>query len=111
VVASDVGEGVALLQVVGELDAAVVDQLIEIVEAVRPTQKTIVLGLDECEFIDSSGIAAILHFRRDLEEESRRLFLCAPRGPVRRVLEITGVAVPELVVESLDALPLSEALR
>jgi anti-anti-sigma factor len=110
-VENDIGEGVTLVQVVGELDAAVIDQLIEIVERVPSSQETIVLGLDECEFIDSSGIAAILHFHRELAEESRRLVLCAPRGPVRRLLEMTGVARPELVAASLEQLPLSQASR
>jgi anti-anti-sigma factor len=110
-VESDLGEGVTLIQVVGELDAAVIDRWIEAVEQVPRSRGTVVIGLDECEFIDSSGIAAILHFHRELAEQSRRLLLCAPQGPVRRLLEITGVAVPDLVVASLDELPLNPASR
>jgi anti-anti-sigma factor len=100
-----VGGRVALVQVVGELDASVVEQLIAAIARVPRGQETIVVALDECEFIDSSGIAALLRARLELEATSRRLLLCAPRGQVRRVLEITGVSSPAFVVESLDDVP------
>jgi anti-sigma B factor antagonist len=52
------------------------------------------LDLSDVEFMDSTGITAIVDARGSLD--GRRFVLICPAGPVRRVLDIAGVerAIP-----------------
>jgi anti-anti-sigma factor len=97
-----VDKGTTLIQVVGELDATVVERLFEAVARVPADHRTVVVALDECEFVDSTAIAAILQIRTELGAD-RELFLCAPSAPVRRTLEIVGLTEAGLVVDDLES--------
>ena len=53
--------------------------------------KTLIVDLRELEFIDSSGIAALVEAKRRWREDGGRLeLLCAP-GPIQLLLQITGL--------------------
>jgi anti-anti-sigma factor len=104
-VENPVGPRATLIQVVGELDATVVEDLIAASRRLPIEHDTVVLGLDECEFVDSTGIAAILQIQGELTAADRALCLCAPRGAVRRTLDLVGVLAQTEVLESLDELP------
>jgi anti-anti-sigma factor len=86
------GEGRLVLRVRGELDLAEVGVLDAALVAVGPEQRFTVVNLSECEFIDSSGIAALLLARIRFAEEGRRLVLCCAADQVERLLEMTGLA-------------------
>jgi len=93
------------IEVTGELDLAVANQLQSAIDSVNSTYERIAISLGSCEFIDSTGIAVIVAARQQLEKEGRRLFICAPNDQVLRVLSITGLAEDGLVVSSVsDAL-------
>jgi anti-sigma B factor antagonist len=101
----DHGRGCKEIEVKGEVDLAVADQLQAAIDAVSSDYERIALNLEACEFIDSTAIAVILAVHQRLEEEGRRLFLCNPRDQVLRVLSITGLADGRLVVAGVsDAL-------
>src|SRR4051794_29642550 len=57
--------------------------------AAEPGAAEVWLDLTEVEFMDSTGITAIVDARRWLE--ARRFAVICPDGPVRRVIEISGV--------------------
>lgn len=98
----DHGPGSKEIEVKGELDLAVADQLQSAIDSVGSGYERIAINLGPCEFIDSTGIAVIVAARRRLEEEGRRLFVCAPRDQVLRVLSTTGLAGDGLVVASVN---------
>ena len=52
----------------------------------------IVVDLSACDFIDSSGIRALLIGRQAAEDNGGSLALAAPKPQVVRILDVTGVA-------------------
>ena len=53
---------------------------------------TVVADLAGVDFLDSAGLRVLLEARSVLEADGRRLVVVAPSGPVRRVLQVTGMA-------------------
>jgi anti-anti-sigma factor len=49
------------------------------------------IDLSDVEFIDSSGIHALLQIRGRVEALNRRLAVICPLGPIRRAFELTGL--------------------
>ena len=60
------------------------------------------VGLERCAFIDSSGIAVILRAHNRMQEEGNRLVVYAPTDQVLRVLSMTGLTSNGLVFESAE---------
>jgi anti-sigma B factor antagonist len=84
----------------GELDLAVAEQLQAALERVGSACSQILIGLKNCEFIDSTGIAVVVQAHRRFAEEGRRVVLYAPTSQVLRVLTITGLTSNGLVFGS-----------
>lgn len=81
--------------VVGEIDLATAPELRHAFDlALAAGVRELDLDLTEVEFIDSSGLGAILRACRHLEG-SGRVRLIGPLPHVRRMLELSGV--PQLV--------------
>jgi anti-anti-sigma factor len=98
----DLESGARDIQVEGELDLAVAGQLDEILlNAVEQCERVLV-GLERCAFIDSSGIAVILRAHNRMEEGGKRLVVYAPTDQVLRVLSMTGLTSNGLVFDSAD---------
>ena len=93
----DLTEGVVELQVIGELDLAVADQLGRALEDARQTGSSVLISLSRCDFIDSTGIAAIIDAWKRLGDEGRRLVVAEPTDQVVRLLEIVGIGDRGLV--------------
>jgi anti-sigma B factor antagonist len=110
----ELSAGVREILVEGELDLAVAAQLQEALDGVDPDCSQILIGLENCEFIDSTGIAVVVQAHRRFAEEGRRVVLYAPTSQVLRVLSVTGLTsnglVFETVAEALSASPSSSAL-
>jgi len=94
------------IQVEGELDLAVAEQLEEALVRVGAECPEVLIDLERCEFIDSTGIAAIVQAHKRLAEQGGRVVACAPSAQVFRILSITGLTANGLVFESAE-----EALR
>jgi len=78
----------------GELDVASAPVLERILEdlCAEGGAKEIVLDLGGVEFVDSSGLKAILRGKRLCQEHECAYTLTPAQMPVQRVFEITGVA-------------------
>jgi anti-anti-sigma factor len=94
--------GCRQVRIEGELDRAVADRLRECLDRAGSEQGAILIDLERCDFIDSTGIALILRAHNQLTERGRRLVVCAPSDQVRRVLSITGLTQDGLVFESAE---------
>lgn len=87
-----VAEGDALgVRVFGELDTATADTLLSAVQSWPAPIDTCIVDLGGCEFLDSSGIRALLLCHRHLASGKGTLRLVNVRPHVDRVLRIAGV--------------------
>jgi anti-sigma B factor antagonist len=93
------GDGCHEIQVGGELDLAVADQLQECIDRVGSEHAVILVNLEECEFIDSTGIAVIVAAHNRRAEQGQRLVVCAPSNQVHRILSVTGLMDNGLVFD------------
>lgn len=72
--------------------------------ALAPIHGNLLIDLSECEFMDSTVIAALLEKFEDLRREGHRLELLVPPGKtnVRRVIEVIGLGT---LITVHDAMP------
>jgi anti-sigma B factor antagonist len=82
---------VAIVTLRGELDLLASAQLEPELERLLVNARFDVIALDlrGLDFLDSSGLRAIVLARNQLEDEERRLVLVRGPQPVQRVFEIT----------------------
>jgi anti-sigma B factor antagonist len=90
------------IQVEGEVDLAVADQLAQALERAASEHDRVLIGLQRCEFIDSAAIAILLRAHRKMAAEGRSVVAYGPSNQVRRILSITGLTENGLVFESLE---------
>jgi anti-sigma B factor antagonist len=100
----DLEDGCRELRLEGELDLAVADRFHARINAAVADEVEILVCLEECDFVDSSGIAVIVLAHRLMTEKRRRLLLCHPSAEVRRILDLTGLTEQGLVVDGDAAL-------
>lgn len=93
------------MQVEGELDLSVADQLQKRLDAAAMEGVEVLVCLKRCDFIDSAGIAAIALTHKLMASRSRRLVVCHPSGQVSRILALTGLNDVGLVHASTDGAP------
>lgn len=102
VTTNDLQPGCRDIHIEGELDLAVAGQLDEVLTAAVAECDRVLVGLDRCAFIDSSGIAVILRAHNRMQEDGRRLAVYAPSDQVLRVLSMTGLTANGLVFDSAE---------
>lgn len=102
VTANDLRPGCRDVQIEGELDLAVAAQLDEVLTAAVEECDCVLVGLERCAFIDSSGIAVILRAHNRMEGEGHRLAVYGPSDQVLRVLSMTGLTGNGLVFDSAE---------
>ena len=102
VTAKDLRPGCRDVQIEGELDLAVAGQLDEVLTAAVEECERVLVGLERCAFIDSSGIAVILRAHKRMAEEGNRLAVYAPTDQVLRVLSMTGLTNNGLVFDNAE---------
>lgn len=63
----------------------------ELEELAKQGAKLVIVDLTDVEFLDSSGLRALVHGARMVEEGGGRLLVEGASGAVERVLELTDV--------------------
>lgn len=103
----ELGESVQLA-LVGELDLATLHILEQELEQVIPTDKRLILDLRRLQFIDSSGLHALLRADRRLSDAGGQLTIV--RGPraVERLFRLTGLDTRLRIVDQDEIDPPSE---
>jgi len=94
VMESDGSAGGAVVRLVasGEVDLSSSDRLIEAVErAVSQGANVVVLDATLVQFMDSSGLRAIVRCGQVLDAAGGRLLIEGMSGAVQRVLEVSGL--------------------
>jgi anti-sigma B factor antagonist len=94
-------DGNVRVQIRGEVDLAAEALLVEQVAALAESEEAaiILLDLTAVEFLDSSGIRALLRIHR---EHGDRVQVVAVSRPVRRVLDIAGLGL-DLGLDTTEA--------
>jgi anti-anti-sigma factor len=92
-----------ILQIHGELGLSEVDEFQKALEtAAARHPEEVVVGLEDCEFVDSMALAALLRARDRMAEDGRRLMIAGPTGQVRRIIEISGLDLDGFFFATLD---------
>jgi anti-sigma B factor antagonist len=82
----------ALVVLAGELDTSTVGQLYEeLAELTREGVRHIAINLAELEFMDSTGLSAIIAAHKRAEAQGGELILFSPSHDMRRLFEVTGI--------------------
>jgi anti-sigma B factor antagonist len=90
------------IQVEGEIDLAVADQLKEALEKAAAEHDQILIGLQRCEFIDSTAIAVIVFAHNEMATRGKRVAVYGAGGQVLRILSMTGLTQNGLIFENAD---------
>lgn len=81
-----------ILAVAGEIDISSAEEFGDGVRSlIEGVEGEVVLSLQNCGFIDSSGIRALIMLARELQTRGQTLVLSGLNGGPRRVFEITGL--------------------
>jgi len=99
---SSIGADRCELQLEGELDLWSVERLQAVLQRVARDNSAVLVGLQSCEFVDSTGIALFLQVRRQLEGEGGRLVLYGCSDQVQRIFEVAGLIDAGIVFDSRD---------
>jgi anti-sigma B factor antagonist len=91
------------MRVEGELDLSTADQFQKRLDVAAIEDVEVLVCLERCDFIDSTGIAAILLAHKLMAKKGRRLLVCGPSGQVSRILAVTGLDDVGLIYASTDA--------
>lgn len=101
----DLGTERCELQIEGELDLWSVERLQAVLQRVARDYDAVAVGLERCEFVDSTGIALFLQVRRQLEGEGGRLVLYGCSEQVLRIFTVAGLTDAGMVfVDRVEAI-------
>ena len=92
-----------VLRLIGEFDLAASDLVREHFDAALAAEPNVVLDMEETQFIDSSMLKQLLRANAAAAKAGGRLVLTAVQPPVRRLLDLTGVAGLLAIEPSRDA--------
>lgn len=89
-------DGAARVALIGELDIAVADEVEERLRSLREAGRGVRLDLSQLDFIDSSGVRAIVLALKHARQGGHELEVDREISPtVRRMIDIMGIA-PQL---------------
>ena len=86
----------------GELDIVDAASVIAVLTAAAAGNPRIVVDLAALEYIDCHALGALGRLRAQARQAGGDLLLAAPRGPVRRLLDLTGLIGVFAVHASVD---------
>ena len=105
-------DGALRIAISGELD---IDSAPELREALARMDGNgrVLVDLTECLFVDSSGLAAILHGARQAQEGARAFAIVCARPNILRLFELTTIdrsipifdSVPQALTDERSSLP------
>ena len=81
-----------ILAVAGDIDISSAEEFSDGVRALMEgAEGEVVLSLENCGFIDSTGIRALIGLAQELRTRGQTLVLSGLNGQPRRVFELTGL--------------------
>ena len=104
-------DGATVIMLAGDLDLTNAPRLARVVKELTDEPGPVVLDLRDVEFVDSSGVSALLEVERLIEDKHRRLALWRPAGAVTRLLDLVELRSRFRELDRLDAEVLDELTR
>ena len=99
----------AVVTLRGELDLAGASGLRDRLRtACEDNDGRVVLDLNELTFIDSTGLSILVEYHDKARAAGGRLILLAPRAPVVRILDITGLDGRLTICDRLDEVKVTD---
>ena len=96
-------DGVRIITIEGELDIATSPHVRELLDgAAKDVERPLVVDLTECEFIDSTGLATLLHCAKPAQNGESHVALVSQGGEVRKLLELTAIDRTIPVFDNVD---------
>jgi anti-sigma B factor antagonist len=96
-------DGVRIVAIDGELDIATSPQMRELLShAAKDVNRPLVVDLTGCSFIDSTGLATLLHGAKPAQHGESHAALVSPGGEVRKLLELTAIDRTLPVFETVE---------
>jgi anti-sigma B factor antagonist len=95
-------DGQAVVTLSGELDVADAARVVAALAATVARQCVIIVDLAGLEFIDSSGLAALIRVRTQARQAGGDVLLAAPQHQVLRVLALTRMLDDFSIHASID---------
>jgi anti-sigma B factor antagonist len=89
--ADALADGTLLLLADGDVDLTTGPELGAHLRGAVARELDVIVDVSGVRFMDSTGVAVLLNGLRRLMRRRRRLILVAPPGPVRTLLELTGL--------------------
>jgi anti-sigma B factor antagonist len=103
VVKSDSIDGVGVVTIAGELDLTGAPDVARALAKVRSAgDPRVLLDLSACSFVDSTGLATILHGTQALAQRRQEVQIICPDGNVRDLLRLTAIDQTLAVYESRE---------
>ena len=100
----EVVRNASVITILGELDIATSPKVRELLsEAARDGDPPLVIDLTGCEFVDSTGLATLLHGAKPAQNGESNVALVCTGGEVRKLLELTAIDRTIPVYETLDS--------
>ena len=95
---------IRLLTLSGALDLTTERQLnADLSELLGDRSRQLVVDLRDVTFVDSTCLAILVHAHQQLERRGRALACIVENGPVRRLLDLTGLAGALPVYDTQEA--------
>ena len=96
--------GAWVITIAGELDIATSPRVRELLStAARDEDRPLVIDLTRCNFVDSTGLATLLHGAKPAQNGESNVALVCVGGEVRKLLELTAIDRTIPVYETLEA--------
>jgi anti-sigma B factor antagonist len=83
--------GYVVVALAGELDVVDAESVMVVLAAAVARDPWIIVDLAALEFIDCCALGVLGRVRAQARQAGGDLLLAAPRGPVRRILALTGL--------------------
>jgi anti-sigma B factor antagonist len=100
----EVVRNASVITILGELDIATSPKVRELLsEAAGDGDRPLVIDLTGCEFVDSTGLATLLHGAKPAQNGESNVALVCTGGEVRKLLELTAIDRTIPVYETLDS--------
>src|SRR6476619_7872561 len=91
----EVVRNASVITILGELDIATSPRVRELLsEAARDEDRPLVIDLTQCDFVDSTGLATLLHGAKPAQNGESPVALVGRGGEVGKLLELTAMDRP-----------------
>ncbi len=98
---------IPIIHVSGEIDVYTCPQLrSKLAELVKNGQRSLILNLENIQYIDSTGLGTIAHTARSIETENGRVCIVCTKNQIKKIFEVSGLEKKnvKLVSDEITAL-------